>query len=90
MVDKLFSVKINFYQIAMITHHVVHESFKNNISNNTHNIAQGGILFSGGQIPPLAPLNATLLSIRDYKCRGTTSVAVTRVDFHEIIGPSSL
>ena len=25
----------------MMTHHVVHESFKNNISNNTHNIAQG-------------------------------------------------
>ena len=27
--------------MAMMTH-VVHESFKNNISNNTHNIAQGG------------------------------------------------
>ena len=39
----------------MITNHVVHESFKNNISNNTHNIAQGAILFSGGQMPPLAP-----------------------------------
>ena len=45
----------------MMTHHVVHESFKNNISNNTHNIAQGAILFSGGQIPPLAPLNAILI-----------------------------
>ena len=44
----------------MMTHHVVHESFKNNINNNTHNIAQGATLFSGGQMPPLAPLNATL------------------------------
>ena len=32
-----------------MTHRVVHE---NNISNNTHNIAQGAILFSGGQMPP--------------------------------------
>ena len=39
-----------------MTHHVVHESFKNNISNNTHNIAQGGHPgFKGGQIPPLTP-----------------------------------
>ena len=39
----------------MITHHVVHESFKNNISNSIHNIAQGAILFSGGRMPPLVP-----------------------------------
>ena len=26
----------------MMIHHVVHESFKNNISNNANNIAQGG------------------------------------------------
>ena len=43
--------------------HLVHESFKNNIRNNTHNIAQGAILLSGGQMPPLAPLNATLYQI---------------------------
>ena len=43
-----------------MTHHIVHESFKNNISNNPHNIAQEAILLSGGQMPPLAPLNATL------------------------------
>ena len=28
------------------------------------------------------------LSIRDYKRRSTTSVAIARLDFHEIIGPS--
>ena len=39
----------------MMTHHVVHESFKNNISNNTHNIAQGASCFQGGQMSPLAP-----------------------------------
>ena len=40
----------------MMTHHVVHESFKNNISNNTHNIAQRGpSCFQGRQVPPLAP-----------------------------------
>ena len=44
----------------MMTHHVVHESFKNNISNNKHNIAQGGILFSGGANTLSRPLNATL------------------------------
>ena len=48
----------------MMTHHVVHESL-NNISNNTHNIAQGAILFSGGQISSLAPLNATLIGNDD-------------------------
>ena len=47
----------------MMTHHVVHESFKNNISNNTHNIAQGGHPIFRGQMPPLAPLNATLVYI---------------------------
>ena len=47
----------------MMTHHVVHESFKNNISNNTHNIAQGAILFSGGEMLPLVPLNATQIAI---------------------------
>ena len=36
----------------MMTHHMVHESFKNNISNNTHNIAQEAILFSGGANAP--------------------------------------
>ena len=37
----------------MMTHHVVHESFKNNISNNAHNIAQGGHpVFRGGKWPP--------------------------------------
>ena len=40
----------------MMTHHVVHESFKNNISNNTHNIAQGGHpVFIGGKWPPHPP-----------------------------------
>ena len=39
----------------MMTHHVVHESFKNNISNNKNNIAQGGILFSGGANAPSRP-----------------------------------
>ena len=35
-----------------MTHHVVHESFKNNISNNTHNIAQGGHpVFRGANVP---------------------------------------
>ena len=29
--------------------------FKNNIHKNTHNIAQGTILFSGRRMPPLAP-----------------------------------
>ena len=38
-----------------MTHHVVHEPFKNSISNNTHNIAQGAILFSGGKCPLLSP-----------------------------------
>ena len=49
----------------MMTHHVVHESFKNNISNNTHNIAQGGhpVFGGGGANAPLAPLNATLVTI---------------------------
>ena len=37
-----------------MTHHVVHESFKNNKNDNIHNIAQGAILISGGQMPPLA------------------------------------
>ena len=46
----------------MITHHVVHESFKNNISNNTHNIAQGGHPVFRGANAPLTPLNATLIS----------------------------
>ena len=45
----------------MITHHVVHESFKNNISNNTHNIAQGGHpVFRGTNAPSRSPLIATL------------------------------
>ena len=39
----------------MMTHHVVHGSFKNNISNNTHSIAQGGHPVFRGQIPPLPP-----------------------------------
>ena len=39
----------------MVTHHVVHEYFKNNISNNTHKIAQGGILFSEGANAPSRP-----------------------------------
>ena len=40
----------------MMTHHVVHESFKNNISNNTHNIAQGGNpVFRGGKCPSHPP-----------------------------------
>ena len=40
----------------MITHHVVHESFKNNISNNTHNIARGGHpVFRGGANAPSRP-----------------------------------
>ena len=39
----------------MMTHHVVHESFKNNISNNTHNIAQGPPCFQGGKCPLLPP-----------------------------------
>ena len=33
-----------------MTHHVVHESFKNNISNNTHNI-----VFSEGANAPSRP-----------------------------------
>ena len=44
----------------MMTHDVVHESFKNNISNNTHNIALGAILFSGGENAPSRPLNSIL------------------------------
>ena len=51
MVDKLFSVK-TLLNIAMMTHHVAHESFKNNISNNTHNIAQGGHPVSKGANAP--------------------------------------
>ena len=47
----------------MMTHHVVHESFKNNISNNTHNIAQGGHPVIRGANAPLAPLNAALVTI---------------------------
>ena len=40
----------------MMTHHVVHESFKNNISNNTHNIAQGSHpVFRGGKCPLSPP-----------------------------------
>ena len=42
-----------------ITHHVVHESFKNNISNNTHNKAQGANA-------PSRPLNATLTSCFNF------------------------
>ena len=55
----------------MMTHHVVHESFKNNISNNTHNIAQRAILFSGGQMPSLAPLKATLTNFGMLALSGT-------------------
>ena len=44
-----------------MTHHVVHEPFKNSISNNTHNIAQGGHpVFREGKYPLSPPLNATL------------------------------
>ena len=40
----------------MMTHHVVHESFKNNISNNIHNIEIGGhAVFRGGKCPLLPP-----------------------------------
>ena len=40
----------------MMTHHVVHESFKNNISNNTHNIAQGCLpVFRGANVPSCSP-----------------------------------
>ena len=40
----------------MMTHHVVHESFKNNISNNAHNTAQGGHpVFSGANAPAHPP-----------------------------------
>ena len=59
----------------MMTHHAVHESFKNNISNNTHNIAQGGYPVFRGQMPPLAPLNATLakvLAIENWQFMNTT------------------
>ena len=38
-----------------MTHHGAHESFKNNTSNNTHNIAQGGHPVFRGQMPPLTP-----------------------------------
>ena len=63
MVDKLFSVKTNFFikYVAMMSHHVVQESFKNNISNNTHNIAQGDHPVFRGANAPLAPLSATLV-----------------------------
>ena len=40
----------------MMTHYVVYESFKNNISNNTHNIAQGGhFVFRGANAPSHPP-----------------------------------
>ena len=40
----------------MMTHHAVHESFKNNISNNTNNIAQKGpSYFQGGKCPLSLP-----------------------------------
>ena len=38
----------------MMTHHVVNESFKNNISNNTHNI-KGPSCFQGGKCPLSPP-----------------------------------
>ena len=46
----------------MMTHHVVHESFKNNISNNTHKIAQGDHPVFRGANALLTPLNTTLIS----------------------------
>ena len=48
--------------MAMMTH-VVHESFKNNISNNTHNIVQGGHPVVRGANASSRPLNATLYQI---------------------------
>ena len=39
-----------------MTHHVVYESFKNNISNNTHNIAQGDHPVFRGANAPSHPL----------------------------------
>ena len=45
----------------MMIHHVVHESFKNNISNNSRNIDQGGHpAFRGANSPSRPLLNATL------------------------------
>ena len=50
----------------MMTHHVVHESFRIIYKYQyTEHSPEGAILFSGGQMPPLAPLNATLIYIRD-------------------------
>ena len=40
----------------MMTHYVVHESFKNNISNNTRNIAQvSHPVFRGENAPSRSP-----------------------------------
>ena len=49
----------------MITHHVVHKSFKNNISNNTHSRAQGANL-------RILCLIILLLSLRDRPQRINT------------------
>ena len=63
----------------MMTHHVVHESFKNNISNNAHNIAQGGHpVFREGKWPPPPLLNATLPSDSLFRITYFICVKVSR------------